>query len=250
MSSSYHPAVCDLCGSRASHTIVSIHSKRGLTSDSQILSRDLKKIGCLDCGLIRDGLEFDFNDLQKHYGESYQLNTTESGEEHLFFTREGPVPRSKLIHDWLVEIKPDMVGRVLEVGCGQGSVLERLKTSFPSASFSGIDLNEDAVLRARKKLLDVRRSTSTDIEGQYDTIIAFGVLEHVPSPTSFLKDLSEHLNDGGEVILGQPMLDVPSYDLFFVDHLHHFTTKHVEQLGHKVGLSQRAVLRGSSLAAN
>jgi hypothetical protein len=69
-------------------------------------------------------------------------------------------------------------------------------------------------------------------------------------PTSFLKDLSEHLDARGDVILGQPMLDVPSYDLFFVVHLHHFTTNHVEQLAQKVGLSQLAVLRGSSLAPN
>jgi 2-polyprenyl-3-methyl-5-hydroxy-6-metoxy-1,4-benzoquinol methylase len=248
--SSYHPDFCDLCGASASEVIVCVDSKRGMTSDSQILSRSLKKIACKSCGLIRDGLEFDFSDLNKHYGQSYQLNTTESGEEHIFFTADGPVPRSKAIHDWLLQIKPTMSGRVLEVGCGQGSVLERLKASFPLASFSGIDLNEDAVLRARKKQLDVCLGASTDITGQFDTIIAFGVLEHVPSPTSFLKDLSEHLNVNGDIILGQPMQDVPSYDLFFVDHLHHFTMKHVEQLAQKVGLSQSAVLPGGPLATN
>ena len=250
MPASYHPERCDLCGAGASEVVVCLNSKRGMTSDSQILPRCLKKIACVNCGLIRDGLEFDFSDLTKHYGHSYQLNTTESGEEHIFFTADGPVPRSKVIYDWLLEIKPNMAGRVLEVGCGQGSVLGRLKANFPSASFSGIDLNEGAVTRARKKRLDVRLGASTDIEGQYDTIIAFGVLEHVPSPTSFLKDLSEHLNVVGDIIVAQPTLDVSSYDLFFVDHLHHFTAKHVERLAQKVGLSHIAMLPGCSLTAN
>jgi len=193
VSSSYHPRVCDLCGSTDYEVVVSIDSKRGMTSDSQILLRGLRKIICVSCGLIRDGLEFEFEDLKRHYGDSYQLNTTESGEEHLFFTANGPVPRSEVIHDWLVQIKPNMAGRVLEVGCGQGSVMERLMASFPGARFSGIDMNEHAVLRARKKGLDVHLGAKTDIRGQYDTIIAFGVLEHVPSPTSFLKDLSAAL---------------------------------------------------------
>lgn len=34
------------------------------------------------------------------------------------------------------------------------------------------------------------------------------------------------------------MQDVPSYDVVFVDHLHHFTTDHVRSLGEDVGLSK------------
>jgi len=77
-------------------------------------------------------------------------------------------------------------------------------------------MSEDAVLRAQKKGLDVHVGTSSMIDGKYDAIIAFGVLEHVSSPTSFLRDLSKCLSDAGEVIVGQPMQDVPSYDLFLL----------------------------------
>jgi len=221
-----------------------------MTSDSRIVPRQLKKIRCTNCSLVRDGVEFRAEALTKHYGTSYQLNTTESGEEHIFFTPSGPVPRSRFIHDWIVQINPNISGKVLEVGCGQGSVLERLAATFPQSSFSGIDLSAEAVHRADQKDLNVTIGGSQDITGRYDTIIAFGVLEHVPSPTGFLNDLREHLNNEGEVIVGQPMQDVSSYDLFFVDHLHHFTTDHVRAFGQKVGLEQIAVLAGSALVPN
>ncbi|HYM79326.1 MAG TPA: class I SAM-dependent methyltransferase [Candidatus Dormibacteraeota bacterium] len=205
---------------------------------------------CRECGLIRDGVGFEFEDLTAHYGKSYQLNTTDSGEEHVFFSPAGPVPRSQVIHDWIVQIKPDISGSVLEVGCGQGSVLERLTASFPQAQFSGIDMNEQAAGRARRKGLDVKVGSSTDIVDRYDLIIAFGVLEHVPSPTNFLTDLRERLSPRGELVVGQPMQNVPSYDLFFVDHLHHFTTNHVRLLGQNVGLEQTGLLEGCALVSN
>lgn len=250
MGTSYNPAVCDLCESAAHEVVACLDAKRGMTSDSRIVPRQLRKIMCLTCGLMRDGIEFGSEELTEHYGTSYQLNTTDSGEEHIFFTPKGPVPRSQFIHDWIVQIKPSIMGKVLEVGCGQGSVLERLKTTSPQSRFSGIDLNEEAVTRARRRGLEVNRGSSKDIVGLYDTIIAFGVLEHVPSPTAFLGDLLAHLSDNGELIVGQPMQDVSSYDLFFVDHLHHFTTKHVRAFGQKAGLEEIAVLPGCALVPN
>jgi SAM-dependent methyltransferase len=250
MGTSYSPAVCDLCNSTAHEVVACLESKRGMTSDSRIVYRQLKKIRCTNCGLMRDGLAFSCEDLTEHYGTSYQLNTTGSGEEHLFFAPTGPIPRSQVIHDWIVQIKPHISGRVLEVGCGQGSVLGRLAATYPESSFSGMDLSEQAAVRAQQKGLAVSVGGSSDISGRYDTIIAFGVLEHVPSPTGFLRDLREHLSDEGELIVGQPMQDVSSYDLFFVDHLHHFTTKHIQALGQKVGLEQIRVLPGSALQSN
>ena len=157
---SYDPAICDLCACREFRVIASIDTARGMTSDSRILLRSLNKIICQNCGLVRDGNTFAATDLKEHYGNSYQLNTNESGEEHVFYTASGPVPRSQLIHDWILQVKPTMSGRVLEVGCGQGSVLERLAASFPSAKFSGIELNECAVTRASRKGLDVHAASS------------------------------------------------------------------------------------------
>jgi 2-polyprenyl-3-methyl-5-hydroxy-6-metoxy-1,4-benzoquinol methylase len=246
---SYDPLLCNLCGSRDAVTLIDYSLGRGMTSDSRIVRRNLRKVQCVTCGLVRDGLPFAASDLEQHYSTDYRLNTSKSGEEHVFYLPGGAMARSRLIHDWILTLKPHVSWksgiRVLEVGCGQGSLLSQLRGTFPSGHFVGIDLSAEAVALAVAKGLDVRQG-GMEILGseEFDIVIAFGVLEHVPSPTMLLTDMRELLEVGGEVIVGQPMQDVPSYDVFFVDHLHHFTTEHVQSLAEKAGFTQMGLLAG------
>ena len=73
----------------------------------------------------------------------------------------------------------------------------------------------------------------------YDLVIALAVLEHVPSPTDFLTHLHRVLKPGGHLVLVQPTQDVESDDVLFVDHLHHFGTRHLAAYGEKCGFVER-----------
>lgn len=255
MINSYDPLVCCLCGSREVLTLLESLKGRGMTSDSRIVRRNLKKILCAECGLVRDGLPFTASGLEQHYSTNYRLNTPKSGEEHLFYSAAGVTARSRLIHDWILGLKPETSWesgiRVLEVGCGQGSLLCQLRATFPSVHFFGIDLSAEAVALANARGLNVRQCGLETLRGEeYDLIIAFGVLEHVPDPGQFLAKLGALLSRKGEVIVAQPMQDVASYDIFFVDHLHHFATEHVRFLAEKAGLAQIGVLAGHASIPN
>jgi len=246
---SYDPLVCCLCGSRNATTLLECLTGRGMTSDSRIVRRNLKKIQCAECGLVRDGLLFAASELEQHYSANYTLNVARSGEEHFFYSASGAMARSRLLRDWILALKPETSWqsgvRVLEVGCGQGSLLSQLRGSFPSAYFHGIDLSADAVALANAKGLNVRQGGLDTLAGEeYDIIIAFGVLEHVPNPRTFLAQVHELLSEEGEAIVGQPMQNVPSYDVFFVDHLHHFTTDHVRYLAETVGFAEIGISAG------
>ena len=249
MISPYDPLVCSLCGSYHAATLVESLTGRGMTSDSRVVRRNLKKVQCANCGLVRDGLAFAASELEEHYSANYTLNVAKSGEEHLFYSASGATARSRLLHDWILALKPETTWRtgmrVLEVGCGQGSLLSQFAGTFPSIDFFGIDLNADAVALAKAKGLNVRQGGLESLRGEeYDVVIAFGVLEHVPDPRVFLVQVRELLAEEGEVVVGQPMQDVPSYDVFFVDHLHHFTTEHVRSFGEKAGFEQIGILAG------
>ena len=246
---SYDPLVCCLCGASDATTLLECLTGRGMTSDSRIVRRDLKKVQCASCGLVRDGLPFAASELEQHYSANYTLNVAQSGEEHFFYSASGAMARSRLLRDWILALKPETTWRsgirVLEVGCGQGSLLGQLRGSFPSVHFYGIDLSADAIALANAKGLNVRQGGLESLAGeQYDIIIAFGVLEHVPNPKTFLAQVRDLLSDGGEAIVGQPMQNVPSYDIFFVDHLHHFTTDHVRFLAEKVGFAEIGLSAG------
>jgi 2-polyprenyl-3-methyl-5-hydroxy-6-metoxy-1,4-benzoquinol methylase len=246
---SYDPLVCCLCGAREATTLLEGLTGRGMTSDSRIVRRNLKKVQCAACGLVRDGLPFSASELERHYSANYTLNVAQSGEEHFFYSASGAMARSRLLRDWILALKPETKWRtgmrVLEVGCGQGSLLSQLRGTFPSAHFYGIDLSADAVALANTKGLNVRQGGLETLAGEeYDVVIAFGVLEHVPNPQIFLAQVRALLSDEGEAIVGQPMQNVPSYDIFFVDHLHHFTTDHVRFLAEKTGFAEIGHLAG------
>jgi len=244
---SYDPLICSLCGSRETVTLLESSTGRGRTSDSRIVN--LKKVQCPVCGLVRDGQPFAASALEQHYSANYKLNVAKSGEEHVFYSASGATARSRLLHDWILALKPETSWqsgiRVLEVGCGQGRLLSQLLGTFPAIHFFGIDLSAEALALANAEGLNVRQGGLENLSGErFDIIIAFGVLEHVPNPRTFLTQVRELLSEQGEAIIGQPMQDVPSYDVFFVDHLHHFTTGHVRSLGENVGFTQIGVLAG------
>lgn len=97
-------------------------------------------------------------------------------------------------------------GRVLEIGCGEGIVLQKLKDLYDAF---GIDFNEDAVKKAEAKGLKVYPMTVEDFSRQFplikfDAISFFHVLEHVENPMAFLENVRNLLNSNGLVFLSIP----------------------------------------------
>lgn len=96
---------------------------------------------------------------------------------------------------------------VLEVGCGVGNFLKKLKNGR-SRRVVGIDLNEDALKKARNQGLDVYNTTVEQLAKQenqsFDVVCSFQVLEHVSKPRSFLKASAELLKPRGKLIIGVP----------------------------------------------
>lgn len=76
--------------------------------------------------------------------------------------------------------------RILEVGCGEGAVTERLNTAYPEAQITAIDITP-RVGRLYRGLLDNVRFIRCDVQdiaaaesGQYDLVVLSDVLHHVP----------------------------------------------------------------------
>ncbi len=61
--------------------------------------------------------------------------------------------------------------RILEIGCGTGSNLLRLRRQFPDAKITGLDLSADMLARARRKLA-AHPSRITLVQWRYDQPLA------------------------------------------------------------------------------
>lgn len=105
-------------------------------------------------------------------------------------------------------IKPNM--KVLEVGCGNGLFLKRIKEE-KCAICTGLELNKDAVEIGKKSGINILNESienhSVDHKDEYDIVCIFQVLEHISNVRSFLLSLIRCLKSSGILIISVPNND-------------------------------------------
>lgn len=241
---------CDLCGHREFTSGTRI-AGRAMLSDRRAVAVPLVKERCARCGLIR-GDRAGIGDLQRFYTDDYQ----QAGQgDHLFYTVDGPIARADVVASWLTRHTANdwWTGRprVLEIGCGNGATLASMARLRPQARFEGLEPNEAAAAEARARGIAVTTGHLADLPPtSFDGAFAFAVLEHVTSPMAFLREIRARLTDSGWLVLAQPTQDVASYDVLFLDHLHHFATAHLRHYASATGFVERTADVGHPLMPN
>jgi SAM-dependent methyltransferase len=179
-------------------------------------------LGCSNCGLhYSDPMTPADDDWYAGEGD-YRRCLGEAAAETL-----SRVYRSRLDEDspdiqWLgpnhlafLAARPNAGGRLLDVGCGEGTFLRYALRSY---DVDGIELDERAVERARSALGDrVRRVTVEQLAGEernarYDVVTLFEVLEHVADPLGTLRTCRALLRPGGFLVLSVPNRHRPRAD--------------------------------------
>ncbi len=121
-------------------------------------------------------------------------------------------------------------GDLLEIGCGDGLLLDELKTDF---NVEGIDISE-AAINIAQKLIDKRKLKLMNIEKEnmnrkYDIILAFNVLEHLRNPKKTITKIKGALKSGGIFIFSVPN----NYGIFgtlATEILNYFDKTHISTL--------------------
>lgn len=110
----------------------------------------------------------------------------------------------------VVGVLCDMVpegARVLDVGCGTGSVSLHLVSSR-SAKLIGVEPDSARASRARERGLDVRGAMLTpqliSELGPFDIVLFADVLEHLADPASMLDLAKTALGAGGRIVASVP----------------------------------------------
>jgi 2-polyprenyl-6-hydroxyphenyl methylase / 3-demethylubiquinone-9 3-methyltransferase len=102
-------------------------------------------------------------------------------------------------------------GRVLDVGCGTGFLLEQL--AGRGFSGVGVDLSPESVAHASRRLEEIGAldrlsavvgSAYEPPEGPFDLICLTDVLEHLEDPRACLRALASRLAPGGLVVVSTP----------------------------------------------
>jgi 2-polyprenyl-3-methyl-5-hydroxy-6-metoxy-1,4-benzoquinol methylase len=137
-------------------------------------------------------------------------------------------------------------GRLLDVGCGAGDAMQRMKKL--GWLVEGVDFDENAVLCARSKGLEVRIGSLEQQcypEDTFDAIVMSHVLEHLSNPRSVLRECRRILKPGGQLVLTTPNALSWCHNNYKKDwihldpprHLHIFTPTALRQLSERLGWS-------------
>src|SRR6266496_2783132 len=93
-------------------------------------------------------------------------------------------------------------GRVLEIGCGGGRVLNTLATWRPELSLDGCDIRplgyEPAAFNFT--LVDPARGELPYEQGSFDAVLMFDVLEHAQDPMAMIKSARTVVRPGGTLV--------------------------------------------------
>jgi len=127
-------------------------------------------------------------------------------------TCTAPAERSDRMRDIVVAEAPRGAIRVLDLGCGTGSLVERLADALPDASILGIDLsfaNIDAARRGARRDAERVRFEVADYlaldAGPFDVIVSDGVLHLIAGDTAALvAKLARDLGSGGVFVCDMP----------------------------------------------
>mgnify|MGYP006291053801 FL=1 len=124
-----------------------------------------------------------------------------------FYARLSQYPWYYESEKWEFDVALDLVrqfrpGTLLEVGCGAGMFLEKVSAGTDFAI--GVDINPDAVRRARAKGLTVTEQPIAALNQSFDMIVLFEVLEHLSAPAEMLTSILDRLNPGGVLVLAVP----------------------------------------------
>ncbi len=99
--------------------------------------------------------------------------------------------------------------RVLECGFGEGNLLQLLEKWFPPLRLCGLDIDYPAICHAqqtsqRAAFLQASAESLPFPDRQFNLIISFHMVEHLPHPEKFIAEAHRVLAERGFLILATP----------------------------------------------
>lgn len=98
-------------------------------------------------------------------------------------------------------------GRVLDVGCGTGALLQELARKFPQVTLVGVDPVAEMLAVARGRVppsTELREGWAEELpfeDNDFDVVVSCNMFHYVRQPVSVLMEMSRVLRPGGELLI-------------------------------------------------
>lgn len=143
-----------------------------------------------------------FNKEREQYLEIYRRNYCLYREKYGFDVSYYSRQRWELLEEFPKNRNQKF--RVLDVGCGCGNTLCRIRALYPKAEVVGVEKNQKAVEIAEKVIpaycVDIEFQEMPFEKQSFDFILMGNVLEQLKNPLDVLMKIKQYLKTGGKII--------------------------------------------------
>jgi 2-polyprenyl-3-methyl-5-hydroxy-6-metoxy-1,4-benzoquinol methylase len=133
---------------------------------------------------------------------------------------------------------------LLDIGCGSGELLQRIKTLRPDLRLTGSDISQNAVsLASRRAVGDCFVAdfsigeVDPEMREKFDVIVLSEVIEHVENDAKLVRGVAKLLKPNGILYLSTQTGKRYRMDIEVLGHLRHYSRRAVEKLVIASGLS-------------
>ena len=183
---------------------------------------------CQQCGTVQKPVTAQWLRETNEIYFGYEIYSLGNGEEQPIFDQNTgtAAPRSQKIVQWLstLIVMPE-TGKLLDVGCGNGSFLRAFGARYPMWQIMGLEQNSHykESIESIKGVRGLYVGSPESVRDRFDLITLVHSLEHIANPIHYLKSLRALMNPGGLLLIEVPDLETSPFDILIADHCTHFT---------------------------
>jgi len=234
---------CHVCGAPGLVTIPSYQKLSRVASDCKVWPSGGRLGVCGQCGCAQAITDARWREEAGAIYANYSIyHQSQGAEQSVFDPVSGqPLARSAALAQRLqAESLLPARGRMMDIGCGNGSLLRAFGAVFQQWTMTGLELYD---LR-RKEIESIERVERlytppvAGVPGLFGLITFSHVLEHIESPLDCLVQMRDKLEPGGLVLIQVPDCAANPFMLLVADHACHFCLpvlrRLVEEAGYEV----------------
>ncbi|MFA7238622.1 MAG: class I SAM-dependent methyltransferase [Sulfuricellaceae bacterium] len=208
------PPICLVCGSSNWKDLIDPHDSRSVTTAGRVVAKPLGKSQCMTCGAaqrVRSSMLAFTDYYETDYANYYERPGAETFHKQRYVS----------IWKWICEaVAIKEPKRILDVGCGQGWLMDLMQETFPEAVIEGIEPSQYNVKMARERGHRVHEGRLEHIApalASFDLVVSTNVLQHVSNPLDFLTTLSKLVSGMGVTVVTCPDGSRPNIELLWAD---------------------------------
>lgn len=233
---------CHCCYSENLETVRGSDQLHRVTSDAKAWPPGSLIAHCRDCGLVQTITSPEwFDDIKRIY-ETYTIYHQGDGTEQSVFKQADG--KGSLRSDVIIQALQDHYslperGRLLDIGCGNGSFLQACSRALPSWDLQGTEFDDKYkdMVESIPGVSAMHGGKLEAVPGTFDVISMIHVLEHIPDPLPVLKSILPRLAPNGLLFIEVPNCKRNPVMMLVADHCSHFSAASLGYLAQQAGFA-------------